>query len=83
MGRTLSWVSVLGLLGLFGATGAGCSTRALCESACDVWTDCGMWDYDTCMVECRIEGNWSSGYVNCLEAQDPCDESALDSCDLP
>ncbi|MDP7114760.1 MAG: hypothetical protein QGH45_22495 [Myxococcota bacterium] len=55
------WAAVAAavVLCLGGLAGVSCSTRSLCGRACDVWSDCGMWDYDVCELECVVEGNWA------------------------
>jgi hypothetical protein len=53
-------------------------TTEWCDDACRIWTDCTGWEYDTCMSECRAEGDWDASYLSCLQAQ-RCDNLA--ACD--
>lgn len=62
------------LHGLFAAVallaigcGGGNST-ANCDAACTIWKNCGTWDYDACMTDCKAAGDWSDTYLNCLKA---------------
>ncbi|HTS78990.1 MAG TPA: hypothetical protein VMH40_00200 [Myxococcaceae bacterium] len=52
---------------LAGGCGGG-STTQFCDPACQIWKDCGTWDYNACMSDCKTAGNWDQGYVNCLKA---------------
>jgi hypothetical protein len=59
---------------------AGCSSDAstpeLCDRACTAWDNCtgqqDFYPYDQCMSECAADGDWDSGYVECLERLTAC-----------
>lgn len=61
------------------------SSDAICEDACTAWDTCYQspsdtnagrfcdgYDYDTCYAECKADGDWSTGYVDCVESQSTC-----------
>lgn len=58
------------LISLLALAIVGCSestTTEWCEEACTIWTDCTGWNYQDCLNECRAEGDWDAGYLNCIE----------------
>jgi hypothetical protein len=65
---------------LFCAAGFGLSCGEseddVCNRACDRWVNqCGRWNMEDCMAQCRAEGDWDD-YADCLE-EAPC--NALDA----
>jgi hypothetical protein len=64
-------------LGIMSCSGPG-ETTEWCDDACAIWRDCTGWDFDTCMSECRRDGDWDAEYLACLRAQ-PCDN--LSACE--
>jgi len=86
--KATTWVPVHRLAALlFGgamslAMGLGCapeaSTDSLCDEACTHWAGCDdggtgyTWSYDDCMQTCMDDGDWDSGYVDCVVGHDMC-----------
>lgn len=69
------------LLLLGGAACGDASTPELCDEACRIWDSCegpeGWYPYLTCVSECRDEGDWGGGYVDCLRDHQTCADLEL------
>ena len=78
--RKLIWLGVLVFAAACGSTEA--STPDLCERACEAWDACtgadNWYPYDTCMSDCQSDGDWDTGYVECLESHSTCQAMEAD-----
>ena len=68
MNRLALRFAAIVLLGIMSCSG---ETTEWCTDACTVFRDCTGWDFETCMSECRADGDWDAEYLACLRAQ-PC-----------
>ena len=39
-----------------------------CDEACRIWAACG-WSSDVCLAECRADGDWCGGYIDCIRGR--------------
>jgi hypothetical protein len=44
-------------------------TTEWCDDACAIWRDCTGWDFQSCISDCRTEGDWDAEYLACLRSQ--------------
>lgn len=76
--RTLHILLTAAVLCAAPACGGDASTPELCDEACRVWDACtgqaGWYPYATCMTDCRAEGDWDQGYVDCVKRYTSCED---------